>query len=118
MDANPGQPALRPPAEPLASMPTPMKNSPLPTNIVWAPDAKEVWINLNGARQRLRKAQNGWWTAEQPLAHGDQYSFDIDENSNLPDPRSPFLPSGVAGPSQHVDHAAFAWNDAAWQPSP
>ena len=37
-----------------------------------------------------------------------------DDEPPLPDPRSPWQPAGVHGPSRLYDHAAFAWTDSAW----
>ena len=43
------------------------------------------------------------------------YSFLLnDDETPLPDPRSPWQPAGVHGPSRRYDHAAFAWTDSAW----
>ena len=55
---------------------------------------------------------DGWWTAE---AEGRDYAFAVDGADPLPDPRSPWQPHGVHGPSRVVDHAAFRWTDAGWQ---
>jgi maltooligosyltrehalose trehalohydrolase len=58
---------------------------------------------------------DGWWTAE---AEGRDYAFAVDGADPLPDPRSPWQPHGVHGPSRVVDHAAFRWTDAGWQAPP
>ena len=39
----------------------------------------------------------------------------LDGGAAAPDPRSPWQPDGVHGPSRLVDHAAFAWTDGGWQ---
>jgi maltooligosyltrehalose trehalohydrolase len=46
------------------------------------------------------------------------YAFVLDSNEPLPDPRSSWQPSGVHGPARVVDHTAFSWTDARWQPGP
>ena len=42
--------------------------------------------------------------------------FSVDGGPPLPDPRSPWQPDGVDGPSRIVDPASFAWTDEPWQP--
>jgi len=36
----------------------------------------------------------------------------------LADPRSPWQPRGISGPSVTVDHGAFSWTDRHWQAAP
>jgi len=64
---------------------------------------------------RLHAAGGGWWAGGEPLPAGVDYRFSIDGAAPLPDPRSPFQPEGVHGPSRTVDHAAHAWTDADWR---
>ena len=85
---------------------------------VWAPNASIVRLRTDEAITALCKDDRGWWRASYHLRHGDLYSFDIDEHDGLPDPRSPRQPSGVHGPSCHVDHAQFKWTDWNWQQNP
>jgi len=61
------------------------------------------------------RGEGGWWTVEDD--HTGCYAFVVDGDV-LPDPRSPFQPDGVNGPSCTVDHAAFAWTDAGWSGRP
>ena len=49
---------------------------------------------------------------------GEDYTFTIDDNTDLPDPRSGWQPNGVTGPSRIVDHHAFAWTDDEYQARP
>ncbi len=60
---------------------------------------------------------NGWWTAPAPSAGAD-YALLLDGGPSVPDPRSPWQPFGVHGPSRAVDHAAFPWTDRHWQAPP
>ncbi len=46
------------------------------------------------------------------------YWLSLDGGPELPDPRSEHQPHGIAGPSRTVDHAAFAWTDASFVPTP
>jgi maltooligosyltrehalose trehalohydrolase len=65
----------------------------------------------------MQRASGGWWVA-QPLPPGVDYTFMIDGEGPFPDPRSPFQPHGINGPSRTIDHAAFPWTDQRWQPPP
>ncbi|WP_406069376.1 malto-oligosyltrehalose trehalohydrolase [Micromonospora sp. NBC_01638] len=82
---------------------------------VWAPDATRVRLRLAGdADHEMRAATDGWWRVEVPDA-GLDYSFLLnDDETPLPDPRSPWQPAGVHGPSRRYDHAAYAWSDSSW----
>jgi len=70
-------------------------------------------------RVALHRGDRGWWHAElsPELARAD-YAFSIDGGPPLPDPRSPYQPSGVHGFSRPVDHSAFEWRNTKWQPAP
>lgn len=83
---------------------------------VWAPRAQRLRIETGGQNLPMQSLAGGWWQADAPLAHGTDYAFALDGRAALPDPRSPWQPRGVHGPSRWLDHAAFAWEDAAWQP--
>src|SRR3954471_14966752 len=85
---------------------------------VWAPFAKSVRIEVGGEAIDLDKTEWGWWIGPYSLEHGEDYSFDIDGNSGIPDPRSPWQPYGVHGRSRHLDHSNFRWTDRLWQPKP
>jgi maltooligosyltrehalose trehalohydrolase len=66
----------------------------------------------------MQQDAGGWWQAPAgSLAHGQDYWIVIDDQQ-LPDPRSPWQPEGVHGPSRHVDHRRFAWTDQHWQARP
>ncbi|MET8366288.1 malto-oligosyltrehalose trehalohydrolase [Micromonospora sp. NPDC005194] len=82
---------------------------------VWAPDATRVRLRLAGdTDHEMRAAADGWWQVEVPDA-GLDYSFLLnDDETPLPDPRSPWQPAGVHGPSRRYDHSAFEWSDSAW----
>jgi maltooligosyltrehalose trehalohydrolase len=68
----------------------------------------------------MTSADLGWWAAEgSDLAHGTDYAFVVDDaEPALPDPRSPWQPAGVHGPSRVVDHGRFEWTDQGWQAPP
>ncbi|MCG5457082.1 malto-oligosyltrehalose trehalohydrolase [Micromonospora sp. PSH03] len=82
---------------------------------VWAPDAERVRLRLaDDTDHEMRASTDGWWRVEVSDA-GLDYSFLLnDDETPLPDPRSPWQPAGVHGPSRRYDHADFAWSDSAW----
>ncbi len=85
---------------------------------VWAPIPERVELVTGGRRHRMRRGRDAWWHADVELASGVDYGFALDGGNPLPDPRSPWQPRGVHGPSRTVDHAAFAWTDAGWNAPP
>ncbi|MEO3771343.1 malto-oligosyltrehalose trehalohydrolase [Micromonospora sp. B9E7] len=82
---------------------------------VWAPDATRVRLRLAGdTDHEMRATADGWWQVDVPDA-GPDYSFLLnDDETPLPDPRSPWQPAGVHGPSRRYDHLAFQWTDSSW----
>jgi len=83
---------------------------------VWAPKAGGVGLDLAGRRVAMTPAAGGWHEADVDGAGpGTDYGFSLDGGPVLPDPRSPWQPAGVHGPSRTVDHAAFPWTDAGWR---
>lgn len=67
----------------------------------------------------MKSASNGWWRLDKPpMEHGMDYTFIPDGEIHLPDPRSPWQPEGVHGPSRTVDHSKFEWTDSCWQAPP
>lgn len=85
---------------------------------VWAPLAERVELQLAGRRVPMVRGEGGWWSADVDVGAGADYAFCVDGGDPLPDPRSPWQPQGVHGPSRRVDHGAFAWTDARWQAPP
>ena len=86
---------------------------------VWAPAAASVDVVIGAERRPLTAGAGGWWSADVPGAGpGTDYAFSLDGGESRPDPRSPWQPHGVHGPSRLIDHAAFDWHDAGWRPPP
>ena len=86
---------------------------------VWAPKAKKVEVEVRGERLLMSAGENGWWFAEiSSVEPGTDYAFVLDGGKPLPDPRSPWQPHGIHGPSRTVDHGAFPWTDRRWQAGP
>jgi maltooligosyltrehalose trehalohydrolase len=70
-------------------------------------------------RLDMELRDGGWWEVSVPkVGPGALYAFVVDGGPPRPDPRSGFQPDGVHGPSQIVDHDAFAWRDEHWRGLP
>lgn len=86
---------------------------------VWAPRAARVELECRGQLAAMTKAVSGWWSVDAPfIGHGIDYAFLVDGEGPYPDPRSPWQPEGVHGPSRWVDHERFDWSDSGWQAPP
>src|SRR5919107_6340672 len=86
---------------------------------VWAPCAQRVEIDVAGSRHPMTATDYGWWHGELALDENRaDYAFVLDGGEPLPDPRSPWQPRGILGPSRLVDHKAFSWTDQRWQARP
>lgn len=85
---------------------------------VWAPRARHgvrAVVGPEGRRHEMARDERGWFAVEVPgLGPGVDYAFEVDGRGPFPDPRSPWQPRGVHGPSRVVDHAAYAWGDEGW----
>jgi malto-oligosyltrehalose trehalohydrolase len=86
---------------------------------VWAPAADAVELVTSSGRLPMAPQPDDWWAADLPGAGGGtDYSFRLDGGDLLADPRSPWQPQGVQGPSRRYDHGQFAWTDARWRGIP
>jgi maltooligosyltrehalose trehalohydrolase len=86
---------------------------------VWAPHARSLELELGGKRLPMRERGRGYWDADSPeLRHDADYQLFVDGEGPFPDPRSASQPQGPFGPSRVVDHARFAWTDAAFRAPP
>jgi maltooligosyltrehalose trehalohydrolase len=83
---------------------------------VWAPIPRRVEVIAAGRRHAMEPLGRGWWEGPDVLVDGVDYGFVLDDSGPLPDPRSPWQPSGVHGLSRWVDHEHFGWSDAGWRP--
>jgi maltooligosyltrehalose trehalohydrolase len=86
---------------------------------VWAPTANAVDLVLptgdGGRRLPMTSRSAGRWALEVPDAgHGTDYAFSLDGGPARPDPRSPWQPGGVHGPSRVFDPGRHVWSDTAW----
>jgi maltooligosyltrehalose trehalohydrolase len=85
---------------------------------LWAPAAKRVDLLLDKPHT-LTRGEDGWFTADiAGVKPGARYRFRIDDDIDVPDPASDFQPDDVSGPSEVIDHAAFAWQATNWRGRP
>ena len=85
---------------------------------LWAPAAKRVDVVLEQPHV-LKRGDDGWFSADiAGVKAGTRYKFRIDDEIDVPDPASDFQPEDVFGPSEVIDHEAFAWRASAWRGRP
>ncbi len=86
---------------------------------IWAPKAQQVALEWAEQTVPMTPECGGWWSVAAPeVLEGTDYAFRVDGGGPFPDPRSPWQPHGVHGPSRFVDHDRFVWRDAGWQAPP
>jgi maltooligosyltrehalose trehalohydrolase len=86
---------------------------------VWAPEAEVVGLVTTAAPAPMKASPGGWWELDlEEAGPGTDYRFVVDGSEPLPDPRSPWQPEGIEGPSRVVDHGSFAWTDRQWRGCP
>jgi maltooligosyltrehalose trehalohydrolase len=80
---------------------------------LWSPEAGAASVDVLGERRPMwRGGERGWWGVDVPDAGpGTDYRVAVDDGPLRPDPRSPWQPDGVHGPSRVLDHDSFEWND-------
>ncbi|WP_395311847.1 malto-oligosyltrehalose trehalohydrolase [Mycobacterium sp. AMU20-3851] len=79
---------------------------------VWAPRPERVRLHVDGTLYPMERTSGDWWRATVPAAPDSRYGFVLDEDETvLPDPRSPRQPDGVHAPSQlwSPDRPAPTW---------
>ncbi|HUZ93715.1 MAG TPA: malto-oligosyltrehalose trehalohydrolase [Edaphobacter sp.] len=88
---------------------------------VWAPNANKMSVKIGDAWHPMSGPDEaGWWNASvESAGNNTDYAFMLDDDATpYPDPRGPWQPHGVHGPSRVYDHDAFVWNDNRWQGPP
>lgn len=79
---------------------------------VWAPHAKRLTVVVGDREHTAAPDGGGWWRGP-VLRAGDLYWIRADGGPRRPDPRSPWQPYGVHGPSCWIDTAALRPRPAA-----
>jgi len=86
---------------------------------VWAPVLRQLGLRIVGPGERdlsLEKGEAGYWqTTVDDVPPGSRYWYLLEGSTRRSDPASQFQPEGVHGPSEVIDHSAFAWTDAGWE---
>ena len=76
---------------------------------LWAPGAERIEIEIDDAREAMRRAEDGWHEAEVRAAAGSAYRFHLPNGLAVPDPAARAQAGDVHGPSLLVDADAYAW---------
>jgi maltooligosyltrehalose trehalohydrolase len=83
---------------------------------LWAPSAQDVSVNVCSNSLPMSRLEGGWFElVTRDARPGTLYQFTIDGQHRVADPASRNQPSGVHGPSQVVDPAAFTWEHDSWR---
>jgi len=85
--------------------------------LFWAPLASQVALKVGDRLVATRELGNGAWVTED-VPPGTDYAVVLDGGEPVPDPRSPYQPFGVHGPSRTVEHQLASWTDHGWQAPP
>lgn len=88
---------------------------------VWAPKAQTLQLCCGGQELAMQQqdSESGWWhLATDLLQHGSDYKLRVNGEGPFPDPRSPWQPEGIHGPSRWLDHHSYPWQHPNWQAPP
>lgn len=85
---------------------------------LWAPDARSVELELDGATFAMAPEADGWFRLQRRCPSGSLYRYRIDGELSVPDPASRFQPQGVHGPSQVVAPQRYRWRNPDWRGRP
>lgn len=88
---------------------------------VWAPQLTQVAVHLVEPKEQiipLQPMEQGYWQGQVEAEPGSLYYYQLDSETDRPDPASHSQPQGVHGPSQVVDHDRFTWSDQNWKSLP
>ncbi|WP_319444920.1 MULTISPECIES: malto-oligosyltrehalose trehalohydrolase [unclassified Mycobacterium] len=82
---------------------------------IWAPRPARVSLDVDGTRHPMTRSEDGWWSSRVDVAPDARYGFVVDDDETvLPDPRSPRQPDGVHDRSQLWEASTAAWTDGSW----
>ncbi|MBV9655381.1 MAG: malto-oligosyltrehalose trehalohydrolase [Acetobacteraceae bacterium] len=86
---------------------------------LWAPDAPEVALEIEGRSPVPMEGEpEGWFAVTVPAEPGAQYKYRVKPDLAVPDPASRFQAGDVHGASVVVDPRAFSWKNTAWRGRP
>src|SRR6185369_5289797 len=75
---------------------------------VWAPPAERIDLRIGGESRPLAREAGGTWAAAVRAAPGDDYTYVVDGDRELPDPCSRYQPLGILGPSRVTEPPGVA----------
>jgi maltooligosyltrehalose trehalohydrolase len=86
---------------------------------LWAPDAFYVSVELEDGKSIAMLPQaDGWFEVEVKCPAGTHYRYNIDGETDVPDPASRAQANDVHGWSVVVDPLAYQWRHPNWQGRP
>ncbi|MCX7594943.1 MAG: malto-oligosyltrehalose trehalohydrolase, partial [Fischerella sp.] len=89
---------------------------------LWAPLVGEAAVKLVAPEEKiipLQKDDRGYWHGSVSNVDPDTlYFYQLEGQTDRPDPASHFQPKGVHGPSQVIDHNSYSWSDEQWRGIP
>ncbi|MGR4043439.1 malto-oligosyltrehalose trehalohydrolase [Pseudomonas sp. 910_21] len=86
---------------------------------LWAPDVREVCVELTDGRSLPMLAEaDGWFVIQARCQAGSRYRFTLDRQIQVPDPASRAQDGDVHGPSLVVDHNVYPWQQPQWRGRP
>ncbi len=90
---------------------------------LWAPDAVEVWVDIDqGEAVRMAAEPDGWHAAVVPVGAGTCYRYRVTNRAGatlaVPDPAARAQWQDVHGPSLVVDPLRHAWQHPGWMGRP
>jgi len=89
---------------------------------VWAPLLEQVAVKLVDPVEKLiplQKVDRDYWTViTDGVEPGTRYFYQLDGQTEQPDPASRSQPDGVHGASEVVDPKSFRWSDGGWSGLP
>ena len=86
---------------------------------LWAPDAAEVALEIEGKPPLPMQAEaDGWRAAEAPAEAGARYKYRVKPDLAVPDPASRAQAGDVHDASVVVNPRAFAWSNPDWRGRP
>jgi maltooligosyltrehalose trehalohydrolase len=88
---------------------------------LWAPKVEKVSVKVGDLVYPMSGPDDrgSWQATVNEADNGSDYAFLLDDDPTpYPDPRSPWQPGGVQGPSRLYDQNAFSWTDAEWHAPP
>ena len=84
-----------------------------------APKAQDVSVDMFSNSLPMSRLEDGWFELVTREARpGTLYQLTIDRQHSVTDPAFRYQPSGMHGPSQVVDPAAFIWEHDNWRGRP